>query len=248
MAIDFGALPGVLTNPTATFSKLREGANIVDGIKLLIIVMAIAMSVSLVVQLALMATTTYMGQSMLSIAGSTFFVVFLIGIALGIAIGIAAFLFVSWMITKLTASIGGKPSDFGRTCGLLAYSGAAFYLFLMLPLSVVQTALMWGTQTQMMSNPHASVSSMAGMMGVQMIFGAISFAIAIWALLIEGRAASIANNTTWGAGIAGVFLTWVILFVIALIIIFAVVAVMFSTMSYQSYSYSPSGYAFWGLF
>jgi uncharacterized membrane protein (DUF485 family) len=169
-----------------------------------------------------------------------------------IALGIGMFLLFSWMVAKLTASIGNKVADFGKTVGLLSYVNAALMLFIMVPIMIIGLLIGLAAPPAVTAygvtqvNPADAVGMMA--LGVLMLVGVIL--LIVWMVLLEGRAAAMANGTTWGAGIAGVIVTYLILLVIAFVIGMILMAIFLAAMSSSismAGSFNPAGFAFGGL-
>ncbi len=254
MALNFGALPGILISPTATLGKLKKGANLADGLTLYLAVAAIAIVINVVVSLITLSSVTYAGKSLMSWVGGSGIASIMLGQVFSLVIGLVIFLAICLLTTKITASIGGKKDDLQKTTGLLSYTGAAFYLFIQLPLSVIINVVMFGlmgqTMAQSMVTGQIDPAKAGPLAGVGLIYLALLLAMALWEWLIAGKAAGIANGTTWGAGIAGLLLTMIIL-VVVLFVIGVTIGVAIGLGSISSVSMtstaSPSGFAIAGL-
>jgi|GEM_PF-6548447 len=240
MAIEFGALPGVLFSPTETFERLKKDANLADGLKLYftmaIIGLVIAICSDIFIEIPkvneiISRTNNAYGNiwmgGLMTPAGAIASEIFVLLIAFGIFLAIVAL--TSW----LTGAISGKGGNFNKTAGLMSYTGAAFYLFIMLPLSII-SMLMTASQPVVPTGAAPGASMMA--LGIVVLIAVLL--VVIWEWLIAGRAAATAVGGTWGAGIAGVLLAIIILAAIA----FAVVMVV-GVALWQMGVFSPSGMA-----
>jgi hypothetical protein len=213
-----------------------------DGLTLYLAVAAIAIVVNVVVSLVTLSSVTYMGKSLLSWAGGGGVASMMLGQVFSLVIGLVIFLAVCLLTTKITASIGGKKDDLQRTTGLLSYTGAAFYLFIQLPLGIIMSIAMYALAgpaiAQSMVTGQMTISQSSQLTGIGLIYLALLLAMALWEWLIAGKAAATANNTTWGAGIAGLLLTMIILGVVVFVI-----GVMVGIMLWQTGLYTPTGMA-----
>lgn len=242
MAIEFGSLPDVLLKSEETLKKLKKGANIVDGVKLMLIISAITGIMGLISnKLTLPMQVEQMRMSGAIIRGyewmfSDAYLIF--SAVLNLIVGLLMFLALAWLIAKLTQSISTGKADVGKTVGLLAYVNAALSLFVFVPIAIVSLAMRLSMGTTIMTGPAVMLMAL-----LVIIFAIIFF---IWALLLTGRAASIANNSTYGGGIASVLLAFLILIGI-LIVIGIIIGIFMAIAILSSSSFSTTGYAIAGL-
>ncbi len=214
MAIEFGALPGVLTSPTKTFERLKEGANLLDGLKLWLLVGAVVTAIPIIVaKLAQSASAGLSGLSFsqgLTTSPAAVILYYLITLMAGLAI----FLFFSWLVAKLSGAVGGKAGDFGRSAGLLGYVAAAFNLFIGIPLAVIQALVSVNavSTTARSFGPGGGLNIGAFM--ALMALGIVGLLVMVWQWLVAGKASAAANGSTWGQGILAVFLAALIVGVI----------------------------------
>lgn len=236
MAIHFGALPGVLFHPTDTFEKLKGDANLWDGLKVYVAVAVIGLVVTLLLTVV-MLSIGIAGISVIQYTSATTWLRMVLESVLSIIVGLLIFLALCWLITKFTGLLSSKGSDFGRTTCLLSYTGAAFYLFIMLPLTVVMLLATWfGLSGMVTSAAHLGSSSAMSLFGSMLIFLIILLIMLIWEWLIAGRAVATANETSWGNGIVAVLLAGIVFFVVAFVIMFLIGVAL-----WQAGVFNPAG-------
>ncbi len=211
MTIEFRALPGVLTNPTQTFEKLKKGANFADGMMLLLIVAAISGVISFLVNLLTLPMVAKLPGYQASMAGNTV-VMAIISLVLGIVLNVVLFLAISWLSNKFASAISGKKGDLGKTVGLFGYTDAAFSI-IGIPLGTV-----FGIAMVMSIGPNVALLSILGI-----IYFLVMLGLVVWEWLVAGRAVATATGATWGAGILGVFLAGLV--IAAFAIVFAILMV-----------------------
>ena len=190
---------------------------------------------SLIAVLALLV----MGQGMMTASAAMLIIFVAVGEML-LYFGI--FLLISWLITKLVGALSNKAADFGRIAGSLSYTGAAFYLFIGLPLGIITLLIMSVTGSYTTLNPVAGAGMFIGII----VIGLVMLLVAIWEWMIAGKAVAIISDTSWGTGIAAVLLGLIILVLIAVLVGFIFGLAFFSMMGMSSMS-SPAGFAMAGL-
>jgi len=213
MAIHFDALPGILLHPTETLTKLKKDANLADGLKLYLILAFIGLAINIVLSIAISSSVKIAGTKIL--AGPSYMLTTVLYAIIDLLTGLAIFLLLCWLMTKLMGVFRGKKADFGNTLGLLSYTGASFYLFIMLPLSIITSIALSGSIGNLMAastggNPAAILPWLGPLMAVLVV----TILAGVWEWLIAGRAAAVANDTTWGLGIATVLLAMIIVLLI----------------------------------
>jgi hypothetical protein len=244
MAIHFGALPGVLFSPTKTFEDLKKDVNLLDGIKLYFIMAVIGLLVDIIFSVGVLSSikVPFTGQSVMNTGSVLLVILAAIGEML---LYFGMFLLISWLITKMTGALSNKGADFGKIAGMLSYTGAAFYIFVGLPLGIIVMLLMLATGSFTVGmNPMAGAGMFVGIM----VMGLISLLVAIWEWMIAGKAVSIVSDTSWGTGIASVLLGFIILVLIAFVVGLVLGLAFFSMMGMSTMgSYSPTGLSVAGL-
>jgi hypothetical protein len=158
-----------------------------------------------------------------------------IAIVIDIIIGAVFFVIVGFVIAKVAGAIGSKPANVEKTIGLLGYTQVIpFVLGLIASLVVAVT----GASMLSTSSLGTVVGTGLGFLGIIMVLGLLEL---IWMLLVGGMAISIANEVSWGAGIAAYFIGGLIVAAILFAIVFAIAAAV-------GFAFIGAGMAGAGLF
>lgn len=241
MTIEFGSLPDVLLKPTETLTKLKKGANLVDGVKLMLIISAISGIIGLIsnkltlpMQLEQLRASGAIVRGYEWMFGDAYLVFSAI---LNLVVGLLMFLALAWLTAKLAKSISTGKGDVGRTAGLLSYVNAALSLFVFVPIAIVGLAIRLGTSGAIAAGP--------ALMPVVLLAVIIAILFVLWVLLLAGRAASIANGSTYGGGIASVFLAFLIL--VGILIVIGIIIGIIMAIALYSGGGLATGHAIAGL-
>lgn len=210
MAMHFNALAGVLFNPAETFKRLKKDAELVDGLKLYLIAGVVVLIVEYLVAKMMLAGAMVRAMTdsgWLSIVpliyGNDLFLI--LSLFASMVIGLAFFFLLAWLTAKFAKSMAEGKCDFGKTFALLSYTGAAFVLFLNIPLDLITGALIG-------ASPNIAVM---GLVSIVMLIAA--GVIGVWELLVAGRATAEANGIGWGEGIVTVLIaTFIVVLAISI--------------------------------
>lgn len=248
MAIHFDALPGILLHPTETFKKLKEDANLADGLKIYLI-FAVISSILSIVSSKVMASKTLAALPSYAASSqsfkSTLWALSDVGIIVSAIINLIVYtvLFVVfwWLVTKLAKAISGGKDEFSKTVGLAGHLEGAVTLFIGIPLSIIMIlyyAIAYAPQATVAANP-ATV--------MPMLFGAISILILailflVWIWILAGKAVAAANDVSMGQGMVAAFLSVLVLGFTVLVI-----AIVVGLALLQAGMFGATGMAIAGL-
>jgi len=227
MAIHFSALPGILLKPTETFNRLKGEANLSDGLKLYLVMMVLAVVIEMIITSVYFFSFEGAREGMHWFYGDLWPLI-LIGLGLvNYIVGFVIFLFICGFTAKMSSALSRSPLAFGGITYMLSYTGAAFFLFIILPITIIGMFLPVSFLRPMDIINYASGGVVTLGLVVSLI---LTILICLWELLVAGKAVAIGRDRTWGNGILSVMIGVGITTALTVAIVMAINAVIW--MSY----------------
>lgn len=212
MGVNIGAAVEVLYSPRKALESVKDGAKMSDGIILFVLFAVLGSIIGGLLSYGVIGTIVTSNGMSMSIGS------WAVSMVLDIILGVVMFLIVGFVIAKIAGAIGSKPANVERTIGLLGYTQVIpFVLGLIASLVVAVT----GASIISTSSLGVAVGTGLGFLGIIFVLGLLEL---IWMLLVGGMAISIANEVSWGAGIAAYIVGGLIIAAILFAIVVAVVA------------------------
>ena len=207
----------VLFAPVETFREIYHDTTKMQGIIVTTFFTILSVALSLFFYSTFGFYETGMG---VSDNDSGFLWFFIIITAITIPLAIVGLYLSGYFSAMIAGGMGGfKNPD--KTIGLVGYGVIVSFIMGTIQLSVLSVVTD--------PNPEVYDSSYGASIGIAIVFGIISF---IWSLWVNGSAVSVANDVSLGKGVLsyflGLILTWIVIavisFMIAMILIFALIA------------------------
>ena len=229
MGVNIGAAFEVLYSPRKALESVKDSANMREGIILFVLFAVLGSIIGGILSFGMLgAIVTEKGASLAMDK-------WIIALVMDIIIGAVFFVIVGFIIAKVAGAIGSKPANVERTIGLLGYTQVIPFV-LGLIASVVIAVM--GASIFSTSSLGVVIGTGLSFLGIVMVLGLLEL---IWMLLVGGMAISIANEVSWGAGMAAYIVGGLIIAAILFALVFAIVAAI-------GFTFMGAGMAGAGLF